>query len=425
MFLVAATLVSLAAAGVLIRSHPDEWAPGKEGTYIVIFEDHATDAQKASLTKVSIAAGLHTKRAPRRIEFGRFSALAGHLEDSKLEEISKLPFVKMVTMNKIVRKMDFMRRPWATLKPSDEVCLIQRKATWGLDRITERDIQLDGDFVHSDLWGQGVTAYIVDTGIFIEHDEFEGRAEWGANFADDRKNKDCNGHGTHVAGTIGGKTYGIARNATLVAVKVLNCEGSGSYDSVMSGIEFVARDAKKRGTASVLNMSLGGPKDPALDEVVRAAVKEGVVVVVAGGNENTDACNGSPSGVAEAITVAASEVFTDHSEHDAEQDGRASFSNYGPCIDVIAPGARITSSWIGERNSVKTISGTSMASPHVAGVVATMLSRNSTASPEDIKAALIDMSTKDLVQLKCGSSSSCKKTPNRLLYVECGDSKRK
>lgn len=226
-----------------------------------------------------------------------------------------------------------------------------------------------------------------------------------------------------MAGTIGGKTFGIARNATLVAVKVLDCEGSGSYDSVMSGIEFAVRDSKKRGTASMLNMSLGGPKDPALDEVVRAAVREGVVVVVAGGNENSDACSSSPSGVPEAISVAASEIFTDHSEDDHEQDGRASFSNYGTCIDVIAPGARITSSWIGAHDAIKTISGTSMASPHVAGVVATLLSRNSTAQPDDIKAELISMSTKDSVQLKCGSSSSCKKTPNRLLYVQCGEAK--
>jgi len=412
---------------MLIRSGRDDFARGKEGNYIVIFEDHATEAQKASLTKISIAAS--GKRQPRRIDFGRFSALAGQLDATQVENIAALPFVKMVTKDKPIHKMDVARRrPWSAInrKPfvnDDEICLIQRQATWGLDRITERAIKLDGVFPHSEEWGHSVTAYVVDTGIFIEHDEFEGRAQWGANFAEDYKDRDCNGHGTHVAGTIGGKTYGIARNATLVAVKVLDCEGSGSYSSVMSGIEFVARDAKKRGTRAVLNMSLGGPKDPALDDVVRAAVKDGVVVVVAGGNENTDACNGSPSNVAEAVTVAASEIFTDHDDHDQEQDGRASFSNYGSCIDIIAPGARITSSWIGSKTAVKTISGTSMATPHVAGVVATMLSRNNTATPEDIKAALIELSTKDSVQLKC-SNASCKKTPNRLLYVQCGDEQK-
>lgn len=270
----------------------------------------------------------------------------------------------------------------------------QPSATWGLDRIDQRGRTLSGTYVYN-YTGAGVTAYIIDTGIRTSHNEFGIRAEWGTNTAGG-PNDDCNGHGTHVAGTVGGATYGVAKGVRLVAVKVLNCSGSGSTTGVVSGIEWVV--SKGKGTLAVANMSLGGGESPSIDNAVNTAVSEGIVFAVAAGNSNADACSYSPAGAANAITVGAT----------TSTDARASYSNFGTCVDIFAPGSLITSAWKNGNSATKTISGTSMASPHVAGVAA--LYRQAGVSAANVAAELTKNATSGAVS-NPGSGS-----PNRLLY---------
>jgi subtilisin family serine protease len=266
----------------------------------------------------------------------------------------------------------------------------QPNATWGIDRIDQED-GTDGKYSYTST-GSGVTAYIIDTGILTSHNEFGGRASWGETTVGGQ-DTDCNGHGTHVAGTVGGATYGVAKGVTLKAVKVLNCAGSGSTTSVVSGIDWVVGD---HGTGkAVANMSLGGGASSAIDAAVGRGISDGVVFVVAAGNSSANACNYSPARVSAAITVGAT----------TSSDARASYSNFGTCVDIFAPGSGITSAWKNSNTATKTISGTSMASPHVAGAVARYLSTNSSASQL--------LSDATLGQVTNPGSGS----PNRLLFV--------
>jgi len=241
----------------------------------------------------------------------------------------------------------------------------QDNATWGLDRIDQSNLPLNKKYDYvSD--GTKVLAYVIDTGILENHSEFTDRNLPGFSAIGASSNTtDCNGHGTHVAGTIGGTTYGVAQNVSLVPVKVLDCNGSGSTIGVIAGLEWVTKQTAR---PAVANMSLGGRASTALDSAVSALVASGVTVVVAAGNSRADACKSSPARVPSAITVAASD----------QNDVFASFSNYGSCVDIIAPGVNITSAWWTGTTATATISGTSMASPHVAGVVARLLSSSST-----------------------------------------------
>jgi subtilisin family serine protease len=273
---------------------------------------------------------------------------------------------------------------------------VQNNATWGLDRIDQRALPLDKTYSYTNT-GAGVKAYIIDTGIRLSHNEFGGRATWGANFAGG-KNDDCNGHGTHVAGTVGGSTYGVAKGVSLIAVKVLGCSGSGTTTGVINGINWVAAN---RVIPAVANMSLGGGASNAIDQAVNNAVGSGVTFAVAAGNSGANACNYSPARAASAITVGAT----------TSTDARASYSNFGICLDIFAPGSGITSAWKNTNSATKTISGTSMASPHVAGVVALYLENHGTASPSAVLSELINNSTKDKVT-NAGSGSQ-----NRLLFT--------
>jgi subtilisin family serine protease len=244
-----------------------------------------------------------------------------------------------------------------------------------------------------------VHAYIIDTGILTTHTQFGGRASSGFDFVDNDSNAtDCNGHGTHVAGTVGGSTYGVAKGVSLVAVRVLNCSGSGTTAGVVSGINWVTSHAIK---PAVANMSLGGGASTSLDNAVSASVASGVTYAVAAGNSNANACNSSPSRVATAITVGAT----------SRTDARASFSNFGSCLDIFAPGVGITSSWFSSTTATNTISGTSMASPHVAGGAALVLAKNPSFTAAQVTSALIAASTTGVVT-SAGSGS-----PNRLLFV--------
>lgn len=290
----------------------------------------------------------------------------------------------------------------------------QTGAPWGLARISHRAPLGFGSFnkyVHDPKGGEGITVYVVDTGINTEHVDFEGRAKWGKTVPINDVDEDANGHGTHVAGTIGGKRYGVAKNAQVVAVKVLGSNGSGSMSDVVKGVEFTVSEHRKEVAAakragkshrgSVANMSLGGGLSRALNLAVDAAVRAGVHYAVAAGNDNRDACNYSPASSPNAITVGATTIT----------DERAWFSNYGKCVDVFGPGKDILSTWIGSKYQTNTISGTSMASPHVAGLAAYLLSlEEEPLTGEQLKAKMIKLATRDAID-NVGAES-----PNVLIF---------
>ena len=275
----------------------------------------------------------------------------------------------------------------------------QTGATWGIDRIDQRDLPLNGTYTYN-ATGTGVKAYIIDTGIRATHTQFAGRVISGFTaISDGLGTNDGNGHGTHVSGTVGGSIYGVAKNVTLVAVRVLDASGSGTNSGVIAGVDFVTSD-HQAGQPAVANMSLGGGISTALDTAVTNSINDGVTYAIAAGNDNVDACSTSPARVASALTVGSTTTT----------DARSSFSNFGTCVDIFAPGSSITSSWNTSDTATNTISGTSMATPHVTGVAALFLETNPTASPATVAAAIINSSTPNKVT-NPGTGS-----PNRLLF---------
>jgi len=287
-------------------------------------------------------------------------------------------------------------------------------ASWGLDRIAEVEMKLDGFYTYPTSAGSGVVAYIIDTGIFVEHEDFIGRAKFGWKAESSWSDSDKNGHGTHVASTVMGIKYGVARKASAVAVKVLGDNGSGTNAGVIGGVEWVISqyvgDKKKR---AVINMSLGGGYSSALNLAVDNAVSEGIVTVVAAGNSNADACSSSPASAPKVVTVGSTADGLN------SKDVRSSFSNWGKCVDIFAPGSTITAAWWTSVKAINTISGTSMASPHVAGVAALLLADNSHLSAEAIQEKLVGTGTKDLIGMNCGTSSGCAASPNIMLWNGC------
>ncbi len=279
----------------------------------------------------------------------------------------------------------------AYVEPDQEVYAIgtQSNATWGLDRSDDIDPVLDGTYGYN-ATGTGVNAYILDTGIRTSHNDFGGRATVGYDAIGDGQNgQDCDGHGTHVAGTVGGSTWGIAKDVGLVAVRVLDCQGSGTISGVVAGVDWVTANAQK---PAVANMSLGGGTSSTLDDAVRNSIASGVQYAIAAGNgdflgREQDACDGSPSRVTEAMTVSATD----------DTDTKASWANYGSCVDWFSPGVSITSAWIGSDDDTNTISGTSMAAPHTAGIAALYLEANPGADAQTVRNAIYTETTKGIV----------------------------
>jgi len=380
--------------------------------YIVVFQKNSTvDVREEIVSHIERITG----NQMQRFSIGSFGGFSGLIQST-----SALVYLQHSA------NVDYIEQDQKVF-PAVEVCKTQHDAVWGLSRIVHQNI---ADGMESEVYrhshnAKDVLAYIIDTGIEITHPEFNGRASWGANFAD-TTDTDCNGHGTHVAGTVGGTEYGVAKEVQLIAVKVLACSGSGTNAGVIQGVNFAVSDctSKNKLNKCLANMSLGGGISNALDDAVGNAVAAGLGFVVAAGNSNQDACLSSPARAKSAITVAASyydfqsAALAEESVTGKYVDIRSYFSNYGTCVDIIAPGQQITSSWI--NGGYATISGTSMASPHVAGVAALALS--SGVDVADLSATLTKIAVRNAVTLNCGSGllAKCDKTPNLLLQsVSC------
>lgn len=362
---------------------PPASAANSGNTYIVIFKDVVGNPD-ALTNQLALA---HSASVEQRYSHA-VKGFAASMSAAAAEALTHNPNVLLVEQDQEVTAISTQ-----TLDGSGE--------PWGLDRIDARS-GLDATYTYAQT-GAGVHAYIIDTGIRSTHSEFGGRASGGMTSIDDGNGtNDCDGHGTHVAGTIGGSTYGVAKSVQLVAVRVLDCRGSGSWSGVIAGIDWVTANAIK---PAVANMSLGGGASSAVDLAVENSIAAGVTYAVAAGNGNNggiaqNACNYSPSRTPNALTIGAT----------SKTDVKTSWSNYGSCVDWFAPGLNIKSAWNTDDNATNTISGTSMATPHTTGVVVLFLEANPGASPADVRAGLFAALTKNVV-----TSSST--TNNHLLYA--------
>ncbi|MGW0121807.1 S8 family peptidase [Streptomyces sp. NPDC003327] len=347
------------------------------GSYVVLLDEKTDRTGKSTLAEE------YGGTLRRSYDSGVNGFSVGNLTETEAKRLAADPAVAKVVQNRTF-----------TINATQE-----NPPSWGLDRVDQTDTAGDRKYTYPDGGGEGVTAYVIDTGVRVSHQDFGGRAADGFDAVDnDQTAQDGNGHGTHVAGTIAGTTHGIAKKAKIVAVRVLDDNGSGTTEQVIAGIDWVTKNHQG---PSVANMSLGGGADPALDEAVQKAIASGVTFGVAAGNESADAGQGSPSRVPEAITVASS----------TKDDQQSDFSNFGSVVDLYAPGSDITSTWNDSDTGTKTISGTSMATPHVVGAAAVYLAGHPDATPAQVADALTGGATPD----KIGNATSG--TANKLLKI--------
>ncbi len=339
-----------------------------DGEYVIVLKEGANPRSVAAIAGVD----------PEFVYTSALNGFSASLNRGQLTALQHNPNVEYIEENQVF-----------SLEAT------QSNATWGIDRIDQRNRPLSGTYTYNTT-ASNVTAYIIDTGIRPTHSQFGTRAASVYNSVGG-SNDDCNGHGTHVAGTVGGSTHGVAKGVRLRGVKVLSCSGSGSTSGIIAGVDWVRANATK---PAVANMSLGGGYSSASNTAVNNLANSGVFVAVASGNSNANACNYSPASAANAASVNAS----------TSTDAKASFSNYGSCTHIYAPGASITSAWHTSNTATNTISGTSMASPHVAGVGALYLAGNTGASAATVKNWIINNSTANVIS---GNPSG---TPNRLLF---------
>jgi len=364
------------------------------GQYVIQFRDNTPasirDSHLANITahKYWVESNDAIKE---RWEIGYFSGYSANIKSQEvLKFIASSPDVAIIENDQIVTKSACSKETY-------------QKGLWGLNRITTKSILTGEGYQYNSVAGSGVDAYVIDTGILVSHVDFEGRAKQGISYVSGETTSiDLNGHGTHCAGTIGGKTYGIAKKATLIAVKVLGKTGSGTLNGIISGVNWVSQEAKKSKRPSTANLSLGAGSSTVLNNAIDALVNGGVFAAVAAGNDNQNACNYSPASASKSVCVGA----TDSS------DILAYFSNWGNCTDILAPGKDILSAWIGSNTASNTISGTSMAAPHVAGVATLYLSLNQGASPTTVRNWMIGRANTAVISDRRGS-------PDRLLYQGC------
>ncbi|KOU57791.1 serine protease [Streptomyces sp. MMG1533] len=380
LFTVTAATAAPAAAAPAVGVIQGADAEGAvKDSYIVTLKDSA--GFRAASAKGKALATRYGAEVERTYKTA-LNGYATEMSETEAKRLAADPAVASVVQNKTVHINDTQTGP-----------------TWGLDRIDQADLPLDSAYTYPDSAGSGVTAYIIDTGVRITHTAFGGRASYGYDAVDDDSTADDgNGHGTHVAGTVASSTYGVAKAANIVAVRVLDDDGSGTTAGVVAGIDWVTENAQ---FPAVANMSLGGGADTTLDTAVANSIAAGVTYAVAAGNDNANASSYSPARVASAITVGAS----------TSADARSSFSNYGSVLDIFAPGSSITSTYNTSNTATSTLSGTSMASPHVAGAAAVYLGENPSATPAQVTTALTSAaSASTLTGVGTGS-------PNLLLQV--------
>ena len=369
----------LALIGLL--AHTTHSASPAQVTYLIKFNTPVTDRLLNSIN--------FNQQFQGKIKFiyqNAFQGVAVQIPQNVEQE-----FVRILKLN-----------PTVSLIEKDQVfksnATTQTNATWGLDRSDQRNLPLNSTY-NADGNAQDVPVYVVDTGVLASHQDFAGRVKAGYTaVSDGNGTTDCNGHGTHVAGTIAGTKYGIAKSASIIPVRVLDCNGSGTTSTVIAGLDWVASQNPRN---AVVNLSLGGGTSTALDDAINRVVNKDIVVVVAAGNNNADACNYSPSRVPAAITVGAT----------TNQDQRANYSNYGKCLDVFAPGSNITSNWYSSNTATATASGTSMASPHVAGLAAILRAIYTGENVSQITNRILNKATTNKV------TDSQTGSPNRLLYT--------
>jgi subtilisin family serine protease len=389
-------LVALVVVSFLVASPPAEAAPS--GRYIVTISSGSGSVANALARLVRVAGG---GRVVQTYEHALQGGVV-ELSPGAARVLGALPGVTAVEPDGVM-----------SLSITNQT----NPPSYGINRIDQRNLPLDGVYAYTST-GSGVKVYVIDTGIRATHSTFGGRAIAGANTVDSSPStQDCNGHGTHVAGTVGGSSFGVAKSVMLVSVRVFGCSNSTLVSAIVAGVDWVVGDHLP-GQPAVANLSLGGGASTTLDSAVRRMIADGVTTVMAAGNDGGNGCSTtSPGRVTEGITTGATDA----------SDNRASFSNYGSCVDLHAPGVSIVSAGAASDTASATMSGTSMATPHVAGAAARYLSRNTTASPAQVQTALVSSSTPGVVR---GIKATCTfidqlfgscgtvGTPNRLLYID-------